>query len=115
NEAVIGWFTNEETRAEVFYGVSPAAPAITGPSRNTYLSKHVLVIPSLAPSTTYTVKARSTDISENATETETLTFQTLPSIASIIVDDEHPAFTVLEGTMSTGAFGRAGLDFINTH
>jgi hypothetical protein len=81
SQALITWTTNELANSEVLYGTATGNYTLSASDSNSALN-HNVVLSSLATSTIYYYKVRSTDPSGNiATSTDEYTFTTLETLS----------------------------------
>jgi len=105
NGAVITWTTDEISDSQLYYGLSTGSMTMTV-GEITPVTSHSLTITNLQPSTTYYVKANSTDPSGNGPTTSgTISFTTSP------VDVTPPTITEFTVPASTATLTVNGITF----
>lgn len=99
-DAVIEFQTNENALA----AVEPAFPHSWRENTGEYNLLHYLYLFNLPASSSITVPVSAADVQDNKSQ-QNFSFNTLPAVPDLIVDNLDPEFSITQGNWGSGSFG----------
>jgi hypothetical protein len=105
--ATISWLTNENSDSRVDFGTTPGALSLSA-GDSAQVTSHSVVLPGLAPNTTYYYRVRSADTIGNAATSPA------PPDPPLSFTTPAPAISVADGSAAEGDAGTTPLTFAVT-